>query len=596
MTENNLEHIHKFENKYLLRRCWDYFKPYKWYILVALVLTSVYSACDAGIAYLIKPAIDEIFINKDREMLMLVPVGIFGLIFFKSNARFIQNYLMCIAGYRVLERLRNDLFTKVVGLPFKYFEASRVGVLMSRILGDVGGIRESVPHMVMAVREVLKMIGLIGVVIYQDAYLAFWALIVLPLVIYPFVYFGKRLRKLGRRLAVQAAEINSVVQEALSGIRVIKAFNTEEKESTGFKEHSAEIVTISKKQVMASEASSRMMELIGGIGICLVIWYGGLQVIDGTSSPGTFFSFIAALVMLYEPVKKLDNSNRQIQKSLASAERVFALLDGPDVKVEASGELAFPDKFERLELDDITFSYASCPTPALRNVSLTILRGECVALVGPSGSGKTTLANLIPRFYDVQEGAIRINGVTLSDYDLGRLRLNMGMVSQDAFLFNAPVARNIAYGQEKVDMEAVEQAARTAFAHEFIEKLPEGYDTVVGERGTRLSGGQKQRITIARALVKNPPLLILDEATSALDTQSERIVQKALDNLMKDRTSIVIAHRLSTVINADRIVVMQGGGIVDVGNHEQLLGRCELYANLYSMQFRETKDESESVC
>ncbi|WP_147818818.1 ABC transporter ATP-binding protein [Salidesulfovibrio onnuriiensis] len=592
MSHTNLDNIHLFSSKYLLRRCWEYFKPYKWYVLISLAMSSFYSACDGALVYIVKPAIDEIFISKDSQMLLIIPIVAFGIVFVKSNVRFIQNYLMCIAGYRVLEQLRNDLFAKVVALPFKYFEASRVGVLMSRILGDVAGIRESVPHMVMIVREVLKLIFVIGVVVYQDVHLAFWALIVLPVVIYPFIYFGKRLRKLGRRLAVQAAEINSVVQETLSGIRVIKTFNTEKRESSGFKGHSAEIVTISKKQVLASEASSRMMELISGLGISLVIWYGGLQVVEGSMTPGTLFSFIVGLAVLYEPVKKLDNSNRMIQKSLACAERVFGLLDDPNVKVESGGVLPFPEEFESLEIGNITFSYESCISPVLKDFNLTIRRGECVALVGPSGSGKTTLANLIPRFYDVQEGSLRLNGIELGQYDLGKLRLGMGMVSQDTFLFNSSVAQNIAYGHDDIDREAVALAAKAAYAHEFIENLPEGYDTVVGERGTRLSGGQKQRLTIARALFKNPQLLILDEATSALDTESERIVQKALDNLMKSRTSIVIAHRLSTVINADRIVVMQQGEIVDVGSHEELLGRCELYDKLYSMQFREAGEDS----
>jgi subfamily B ATP-binding cassette protein MsbA len=327
------------------------------------------------------------------------------------------------------------------------------------------------------------------------------------------------------------------------------------------------------------------MELVGAFGAGLVIWYGGMQVIEGHSTPGTFFSFMAAIIMLYDPIKKINTSYQDLQKALASAERAFDLLDSPKIIPEDGGTLQVEQPFQRLEIQDIRFSYPDTTVPALDGVSLEIRQGERVAIVGPSGSGKTTLANLLPRFYDVQEGAILLNGKSLSDYTLESLRLTMGIVSQDTFLFNMTIRENIGYVRGEHTQEDIERAARAAYAHEFILELPEGYDTVVGERGTKLSGGQKQRITIARALLKNPPLMILDEATSALDTESERIVQKALENLMADRTSIVIAHRLSTILNAHLIVVMEHGRIVGQGRHQQLLQTCPLYQKLYEMQF-----------
>jgi subfamily B ATP-binding cassette protein MsbA len=342
---------------------------------------------------------------------------------------------------------------------------------------------------------------------------------------------------------------------------------------------------------MYNEMSSPIMELIGAVGMGLVIWYGGSQVIAGKSTPGTFFSFMTGLIMLYEPFKSINSANLSIQRALAGAERVFEILDSKTINVETQGKTVYDHQFENLCFDDVTFSYPGTEEPALKNIALTIKAGERIAIVGSSGSGKTTLAGLIPRFHDPQAGQILLNNTPLAQFTLESLRKGIGIVSQDAFLFNTSIAENIAYGQTNVDFDRIRQAAQAAYAHEFIEELPEGYETIVGERGVKLSGGQKQRITIARAILKNPSLLILDEATSALDTESEAIVQKALNNLMQNRTSIVIAHRLSTVISADRIVVMNRGEIMDVGKHEELLQRCGVYANLYRIQFESSKED-----
>lgn len=575
------------KNKHLIKRCLSYFGPYKFKIFVAFVSMGIVAAATAGTAYLIQPAMDDIFINKDREALKLVPIAFVMVMLIKGVFRFLQTYLMNSTGLLVLEKLRNDLFNKIICLPMDFFEESQVGMLMSRILNDVIEIRASLPSFIMMIREACTILCLIGLVFYRDPYLATFAILVLPLAIFPFFYFGRKLRKLGRKNQSKISDINALLQESFSGVKVIKAFANEKRETGKFEEENGRLVRIAIKEVLNSELSSRIMEIVGAVGIGLVLWYGGSQVVDGHSTPGTFFSFIAALVMLYEPIKKINTSNHTIQRALAGAERVFEILDSPNINVEKGGSVELGQDFKKLEIKDLTFSYPSSEKPVLDNINLDVETGQKIAIVGPSGSGKTTLVNLIPRFYDARNGAIRINGRAVSDYTLKSLRLNIGMVSQETFLFNASVRDNIAYVSLDSSLESVQQSAKNAFAHEFVEKLPEGYETMVGERGVRLSGGQKQRLTIARALLKNPPLLILDEATSALDTEAERIVQMALENLMKDRTSIVIAHRLSTILSADVIVVMEKGKIVSKGSHKELLEKCPLYIKLYNMQFQD---------
>lgn len=594
MSQYNLKNIEHFGNRHLLKRCLHYFKPHAWKVAIGMISAIIVSSTNAATAYLVKPAMDNVFVQKDTTSLVLIPLAFLGVIVVKSIFRFTQVYLMNVTGLLVLDRLRNEMFSRIVVLPLRFFEDSQVGMLMSRVLGDVNGIRESVPTLVMGIREIISIIGLVGVIFYQDWKLAIISIFVLPLCAVPIIHFGKRLRNLGRRLQAQGAEINSVVQESLSGIRLIKAFHTEKKETKRFRKESSNIVRISKKQILASELSSRIMELAGGIAISGVLWYGGKQVLDGVSTPGTFFSFVTALIMLYEPIKKINESNKTIQKSLASAERVFGLLDSKEIRPEPDGRMEFKRPLETLKMDKVTFTYPTVNKPAIKDLTLTINRNERVALVGPSGSGKTTLVNLLPRFYEVDKGEISFNGIDLKDIDLATLRRSIGIVSQEPFLFNMSIRDNIAYGSLEVTEEQILEASKSAFAHEFIELLPNGYETICGERGVKLSGGQKQRITIARALLKNPALLILDEATSALDTQAERIVQKALDNLMNERTSVVIAHRLSTVISADRIVVMQKGEIVGIGKHADLLESCPLYAKLHAMQFCETISDNEA--
>ena len=561
-----------------------YFAPYKFRIILAIFCMLIVAAATGGSAYLVKSAMDDIFIRKDLWALSVIPLVYIGLDFIKGVARFMQNYMMQYSGLCVLETVRDQLYDRIIRLPVRFYEDNQVGMLMSRIINDVTMIRNSMPSLVMMVRETFTLLGLMVVVFYQNAELAFWAIFVLPIGLFPFVYIGKKLRKLGRRSQGKIADISVFLQEIFSGIRVVKAFATEKEETARFAEENERLVKISLKQTIYNELSSPIMEFVGAVGIGFVLWYGGKQVIDGNATPGTFFSFVAALAMMYDPVKKITGANNEVQRALAGAERVFEILDSEEILEQSEGTVVFDEPFESLVFENVTFSYNENHI-ALDGVNLTVRAGERIAIVGPSGAGKSTFVNLIPRFYDIQSGRILLNGRDLQEYTLASLRRSVALVSQDTFLFNITVRDNIAYGDKDSSDETVFDAAKQAFAHEFILELPEGYATVIGERGVKISGGQKQRLAIARAIHKNAPLLILDEATSALDSEAERIVQLALDNLMLNKTSIVIAHRLSTILNADRILVMDKGKIIAEGRHEELLQTSALYSKLYKLQF-----------
>lgn len=579
--------LSKAKSLVLARRILAYFWPYKWYILLSFLCLSLVSACTAGTAWLIRPAMDKIFIEHNEKALLIVPAAYILLTLLKGVGRFGQNVCMTYSALNALRVIRMQVFAKIIRLPLGYFEKSEVGTLMAHITSDVGVMQSSLPACITIIRQTLTMLGLLGVVFYQNAVLAAWSLIVLPIAGLPLVWFSRKLRRYGRRNQQINAEFTTLLQEMLSGVRVIKAFATENSSIERFETENLRIQRLALHQNMINELSSPVMELISALGVALIVWYGGMQVLDGRMTTGAFFSFTAALAMLYDPFKSLNGAMMTMQNALAGAERVFGLLDSPELQAEQGGELVPERPFRELCFDHVTFAYNEGDRPALRDACLTIRAGERVALVGPSGAGKTTFVNLIPRFYTPQQGDIRLNGRPLADYDLAELRRYVAVVSQDAFLFNLSVADNIAYGTPGADAGAVDKAARAAYADTFVAALPEGLATVVGERGARLSGGQKQRLTIARALIKDAPLLILDEATSALDSEAEHVVQQALDNLMEGRTSIVIAHRLSTVLNADRILVVDNGVIVDAGRHEELLQRCELYARLYALQFRQ---------
>ena len=568
-----------------MKRSLSYFMPFKLHIALAMSGLGIVAACTAGAAYLVQPALDEIFINKDSSALMYVPLLLVGVFLAKGLGLFVQKFLMSYCGLKVLERLRYELFAKIICLPVDFFGETRVGMLMSRIINDVNLISASLPELIRIIQHTLTMVGLIGLTIYRDPKLAFWACLVFPLAIYPVMYFGRKLRKVGRKFQSKIADISSHLQESFNGLHVVKAFAAEKIEKEKFAKTSNNLVKISVKGAIYNQLSSPLMELIGAVGAGLVIWYGGREVIAGNRTPGEFFSFLTALVMLYDPFKSISQANNTIQQAMAGAERVFEILDSNELLEEKGGAKIYTPPFYSLSFKNVFFNYPGTQEPALTDIVLEIKAGERVAFVGQSGAGKTTLVQLIPRFHDCQKGEILLNGHPLRDYTLSSLRTNIGIVSQDPFLFNLSVRENIAYGQDTIDTSKVEKAAKAAHAHDFIMELPQGYDTIVGEKGVKISGGQKQRLTIARAIMNDPSLLILDEATSALDTESERIVQQALENLMQDRTSLIIAHRLSTILSADKIIVMSGGKIQDIGTHNDLLKCSPQYQRLYKLQF-----------
>ena len=581
-------------SRYFLKRVFGYFQPYWPRLLISVLSMGVVALCTGYSAFLVKPALDEIFINKDEQALKTIPILVILVFAVKGGFRVLQTYQMQYCAFKVLETLRNQLYSKIIRLPMTFFEHSQVGMLMSRIVNDINLIRNSVPEVIMLFRHVLTMLALIFVAFYRDPFLSSWAIVILPLALGPVVYFGRKMRKLAKRNQAKLADISSILQEIFSSIKVVKAFSMEKAEETKFQFQNSKLVRIAIKGMVYTAMSSPVMEFIGALGMGLVIFYGGYQVLQGNSTPGTFFSFLTAMMMLYEPFKHISKSNMVLQKALAGAERVFEILDSEEIREEDRGDKPLDPVFHELRFEGVSHWYQGGREYALQDIDLRIQSGERVAIVGPSGSGKTTLVNLIPRFYLYRQGRIILNGHPIETYRLDELRRFIGIVSQETILFNTSIRDNITYGLGEVAQDRLEAICRVAYALDFIRQLPRGFETVIGERGVKLSGGEKQRLTIARALLKNPPLLILDEATSALDTEAERTVQQALENLMYRRTSIVIAHRLSTIHSADRILVMEKGRIIDTGTHETLLDRCALYQKLYTMQFEDGHASEES--
>ena len=567
-----------------LLRLLRYALPHRARVLAALPAMALYALASGGLAYLIQPIFDELLPQGDQ--VGLICGAIVGLYIVKGAGAYSSVYLMADVGQRVVHDLRTELFGHILGQSTAFFGGRATGRLLSRITNDVGRVQQVVSETCGdLLRESLALVAFAALLLYHDARLALVCLTGAPLVVYPLVRLGQRVRRTTRRSQEQLEQLSHLTVEAFTGHRIVQAFQAEAFERRKFRGASERLYRTNMKVTSSLSALPPLMELLGGFGIAGVLWYGSREIAAADMSPGQFTSFMAALLLMYGPVKKLSRVNANIQGAIAASERIFETLDTHTETQDRPDAVVLPPLQSEIEFRDVHFRYQDDKEPVLRGVSFTVRAGQVVAVVGLSGAGKTTLVNLVPRFYDVTDGAILIDGVDVRDLTVRSLRKAIGIVSQETVLFDASVVENIAYAVPTASRASIEAAARAAHAHEFIVEMPDGYDTMIGERGQRLSGGQRQRLTIARALLKNPPILILDEATSALDAESELLVQDALGKLLLNRTAFVIAHRLSTVRRADAIIVLDGGIMVEMGRHAELLARPEsVYAKLYATQ------------
>jgi len=572
-----------------LRRLFSYARPYRLRLMAAVVGMLLYAGGSAGLAALIQPIFDNVL--PDQQRLAVVAWLIIAAYLLKGVGSYVSSYLMADVGQRVVRDIRNALYLHVLRQSAGFFATRTTGQLMSRINDDVTQVQQVVSETAGDLaRESLAIVGFSALLFYYDARLAVFCLISAPLVVYPLVRLGQRVRRTTRRSHEARERLSHISNEALAGHRIVKAFGTEQKEAEKFGRAGDYLYRTSMKVTATLSTLPPLMELLGGFAMAGALWYGTRQIASGDLTTGEFTSFIAALFLMYGPAKKLSRVNANLQQAIAASERIFEMLDTHTEVTERSGAQTMAPFQHAIEFRDVTFGYENNPARILRGVSFSVGAGQMVAIVGRSGAGKTTLVNLLPRFYDVSNGSIRIDGIDVRDVTLKSLRRQIGMVTQETVLFDDTIAANIAYGVEGATQAQIEAAARAAHAHEFIELLPEKYTTMIGERGQRLSGGQRQRLAIARALLKNAPILVLDEATSALDAESELLVQNALSNLLLNRTSFVIAHRLSTIRRADAIIVLERGRVVEIGRHDDLLARPSgTYAMLYQMQLLETR-------
>ncbi|HXW06298.1 MAG TPA: ABC transporter transmembrane domain-containing protein [Vicinamibacterales bacterium] len=587
-------------------RLLEYARPYRVRFAVALLAMLLYAAASAGLATLIQPLIDNVL--PSRANLGLWGLTVLTIYLLKGLGAYLSTYLMTDIGQRVVRDLRIRLFRHILDQSAAFFGRQTSGRLMSRITSDVNQVQQAVSETIGdLLREGLALVGYGAYLFYVDYKLAMVVVTGAPVVVYPLVRLGQRIRRTTRRSQEELEQLSHVTAEAFTGHRIVKAFGAETHEAGRFRRAAERLYRTTLKVTSTVAVLPPLMEFLGGVAVVGLIWYGSREIATGRLSEGDFVGFVVAAFLMYGPIKRLSRVNTTLQQAIAASDRIFEMLDTHTEVVERPGARRLAPLRRSIEFRHVGFEYESEPGAAaleqaageadgaaqgsrhvLRDVSFEVEAGQMVALVGLSGAGKTTLVNLIPRFYDVSSGVILIDGVDIRDVTLTSLRANVGIVTQETILFDDTVANNIAYGSPQATPAEIEEAARAAHAHDFVVTLPQQYDTSIGERGQRLSGGQRQRLAIARALLKNAPILILDEATSSLDAESERLVQEALTNLMRNRTAFVIAHRLSTVRRADKIVTLERGRVVEIGRHEDLVARPGgVYARLYSLQLFE---------
>jgi len=589
LSETSLTGDYRHQSTYALmkRLVRDSIRPYGGTILLAVVFMAVVSAATGLSAWLMEPIVDDVFIARDRDALIWVGGAVLATFTVKGVANYLQATLISRVGLKIIADNQNRLYAHLARMDLGFFHDNPTGTLISRFTVDIGQMRAVVSNALTSLgKDLMSLVALIGVMFYQNWELAFISIFVFPLAILPIVRLGRRIRKVTVNTQAETGLFMTLLEQTFQGIRVVKSYGMEAYEQGRVGGLIETLFNLTFKAARTRALSSPVMETLGGVAIAVVVVYGGNQVIEEAIKPGAFFSFITALLMAYEPMKRLANLNSNVQEGLAGAARLFDLLDTEPSILDSADAKPLESVRGEISFTGVTFSYRP-GEPALHDVSLEVPAGKRVALVGPSGAGKSTILNLIPRFYDIDDGSVRIDGHDVRGLTMASLHANIALVSQEITLFDDTVRANIAYGRAGATDEEIFDAARHAAAADFIGELANGYDTQVGEQGVRLSGGQRQRLAIARAMLKNAPVLLLDEATSALDTASERQVQAALDELMSGRTTLVIAHRLSTVVDADLIYVIEAGRITESGNHTDLLAKGGAYAKLYALQFAE---------
>ena len=594
MTDQNSQPRAQSTRDLLTRLLREYVRPHLRRLLLAIFLMIIAAGGNAALARLMQPVLDDVFNKHDRDMLLLVTVLVIFVTLMKSAATYGQTVLMAFIGQRIIADLQTKLFSHVIRFDLAFFHDTATGNLVSRMTNDINLMRNAVANTLTGlIKDSLSLVFLVGVMFWMDWKLALLAFVVFPIAVFPIVRIGRRMRKLSTSALDGLGRFTARLNEAFLGVRHIKAYNMEgfEAERTG--RQIENVFRLIYKALRTRAAASPIMETLGGVFIAAVMFYGGSQVIDDALTTGEFFAFITAMLMAYQPLKALANLNVNLQEGLAATQRVFGVLDTEPRILSKPGAPDLSVKRGEINFNDVSFSYDS-GSSALNGVSLSVPEGNTVALVGPSGAGKSTILNLLPRFYDADTGEVTIDNTDVRSVDLTSLRNAIGLVSQETVLFDDSVRANIAYGRTAASESEIITAAKGADAHAFIEKLPEGYDTLIGEHGAKLSGGQRQRLSIARAMLKDAPILLLDEATSALDLKTEQQIQQSLRLLMQGRTTLVIAHRLTTVQEADIIYFIQEGRVVESGSHQTLMAKDGAYARLYSLELLPANEMAEA--